>query len=120
MRVLKKDAKGTYGIAAAADVQVGGRRDTTDEPEDGVEDVQHERDDGVHRPGLLDAGGEEEEQAEHAEDGAEEVVVDHGAAAARGDEVAGQCHDEERPDELYARVLLVRGHFIRRTVARET
>ena len=81
-------------------VQVGGSRDTTDEPEDGVEDVQHQRDDGVHGPGLLNAGGQEEEQAEHAEDGAEEVVVDHGAAAARRDEVAGQCHDEDRPDKL--------------------
>jgi len=87
------------GVAAAVHVQVGGSRDTTDEPEDGVEDVQHQRDDGVHGPGLLNAGGQEEEQAEHAEDGAEEVVVDHGAAAARRDEVAGQCHDEDRPDK---------------------
>jgi len=86
-------------VAAAVHVQVSGSRDTADEPKDGVEDVEHEREDGVHGPSLLNAGGEQEEQAEHAEDGAEEVVVDHGAAAARRDEVAGQCHDEERPDK---------------------
>lgn len=93
---------GTYRVVAAVHVQVRGRRDTADKPENGVQDVEHQRDDGMEGQGLLDARRQEVEEGEHAEDGAEKIVVDHGAAAAGRDEVAGERHDQDRPEELRA------------------
>lgn len=90
----------TYLIAAAVNAQVGCQRHRTAEPEDGVQDVEDEGKPGGDGEVLPYRGGQEVEEGEHAEDGAEEAVVDDGRAAGFGDHVADNGHDEEGPEEL--------------------
>lgn len=77
-----------------------GGRDTGNQPEDAVQHVEDERQHRVDAEAFLDRGRDQVDEREHAEDGDEEVKVDHVAAARFGDHVAGDGEDEEGPEEL--------------------
>jgi len=92
----------TYPVAAAVRAQVRGRGDAAAEPEDDIQDVEDQGDDGVEGDGVVERGRDKVEEGEHAEDGDEEVVVDDAVVTVVPlvDHVAGEGHDEEGPEEL--------------------
>lgn len=92
----------THVVSAAAHAQLGAHGHCAAEPEDGQEDVEGQRDDGVDSEGLLDGGGDQVDEADHGEDGAEHGVVDNGGGAAvlHVDHVADERHYEQSPEEL--------------------
>lgn len=92
--------RGTYLVTAAAHAQVGGGRDTGDQSEEGAEDVEDEREDGVDREGVLDRDEGEVEEGQHAEDGHEHVVVDDRWPAGHGEHVTDEGHADEDEEEL--------------------
>jgi hypothetical protein len=88
--------------------QLGSGGNTGAEEEQGVQRVQRDHDDRVEGERLLQGGGYEVEEREHGEDAHEHVVVDDARVAGEGrrDDVADECHDEQRPEELKASQLL--------------
>ena len=95
----------TYGVVAAVHIKLGSEGDGTAEPEEGVEDVEAERDHGVAGHGLFECDSAQVEEREHGEDGNEHGVVnDARAAAVVGDHVADKGHEEESPEELRGRI----------------
>lgn len=93
----------THAVAAAMHAQLGRQRDRTAEPEDGVEHVERDGEDGVDGEGVADPGGDQVEEREHGEDGAEHDVVDDGGVAGVGvgNHIAGEGHNEEGHEELW-------------------
>lgn len=96
-----------YLVAAAVDVQVGGSRNTSNEGEDGAEDVEGQREDRVDHERLLDGDETKVEKREHAEDGDEHVIVDDRRTAGNGDHVTDEGHAEQDPEELDGKMLVV-------------
>lgn len=94
--------RGTYLVAAAVHVQIGGGRDTGDQSEESAEDVEDEREDGVDREGVLDRDEGEVEEGQHAEDGDEHVIVDDRGPAGHGEHVTDEGHADEDEEELRA------------------
>lgn len=94
----------TYSVTAAVDTKLGGGRDSAAEEEEGVQHIQTDHEHGVELEALLECGGDEVEQAQHAEDGDEQIVVDDRGVTGDGgvDHVADQSHDEKSPEELEA------------------
>ncbi len=92
----------THPVAAAVRAESGRCRDGAAEPEEGVDGVEDEGEEGVEGEGLFEGGGDEVEEGEEAEDGDEEVVVDDAAVAVAPvvDHVADEGHDEDSPEEL--------------------
>ena len=85
-------------VAAAVCAQLRGRRDSSAEPENDVQDIQHQWEKWVDLERIFQCGWDEVEEREHAEDGNEEVVVDDiRVAAVLVDHVACERHDEEGP-----------------------
>lgn len=80
-----------------------GGRDAAGEPEDDVQAVEHEHDEGVRKV-LVPRGRDEVEEGDHAEDADEHVVVyaRRVVVEGRGDHVADEGHDEQGPEELEA------------------
>jgi hypothetical protein len=74
----------------------------TAEPKQSVERIKRQWYDTVDREGFHEGRGDEVEEGEHGEDGAEHAVVDDGWVASCGvrNNVAHECHDEEGPEEL--------------------
>jgi hypothetical protein len=66
----------TYRIVAAVHTQIRGSRNGSAEPEQHVEDVKRDVDDG-HAEAVEEGRRDEVQQRQHAEDGDEDVVVDH-------------------------------------------
>lgn len=91
-------------VAAAVDMEVGRRRNTSNQGEDGVEDVEDKWEHRVDGEAVLDGRRDEVEEREHGEDGHEHVVVDDRRPAGDGDHVADEGHAEEDPEELCAGV----------------
>lgn len=84
------------------DVQVRGSCNSGDEGEQGAENVEDQREDGVDGERLLDRYKSEVDKGEHAESGDEHVVVDDRGTAGDGEHVADESHAEEDPEELEA------------------
>lgn len=95
----------SYVVAAAMHVQFGGQCDGTAEEEQGVEEVEDCRKEGVAWGALGPCGEEEVEEGQHAEDCDKHGVVDDGGVAVKGvgDNVAHEGHYEESPKELQPR-----------------
>lgn len=91
-------------IAAAVHTQLRRQRHGAAEPEQNVQDVEGERDEGQEAQGLPEGGGNEEDEREHGEDGNEHLVINHRRRAMDRfvDHVAHDGHDEEGPEELEA------------------
>ena len=72
------------------------------EPEDDVQEIDDERQEGVDGEALSECGGDKVEEREHAEDRDEHAVIDNRwvATISVRDHVSDQGHDEERPEEL--------------------
>lgn len=98
--------RATYPVRTAVHIELRRRRDRAAEPEDDVQHVQHERDHRVEGELVADGRGNEVEEAEHAEDGDKEVVVDNAAVAVAPivDHVARERHDEEGPEKLHEKL----------------
>lgn len=100
---VSRETRGvTNVIAARVHAQLGSERDRAAEPEQRVQRIEHQGDDPAQLNGANEDGGDEVEQGEHGEDGAEHGVVDDGGVAASGvgDHVADEGEDEEGPEEL--------------------
>jgi hypothetical protein len=69
-------SNGTYAVAAAVHLKVGGGCDAGNEGEESAESVQDQRENGVDGEGLLHGDEDEVEECEHAKYGDEHVVVD--------------------------------------------
>lgn len=91
--------------------KVGSQSNTTAEEEDGVEDVEDDHNQRVDGNGFDKGCGNEIEQGQHAEDGNEHLIVNHGRVAVGSlrNNVADECHDEESPEELRGGEQCVRG-----------
>lgn len=92
----------THRVAAGVYTQLGSHGNGAAEPEENIEDIHDQGQHGVDLERLLDGGGDEVQQGEHAKDGNEEGVVDDAGVVAVGvgDHVADQGHDEKGPEEL--------------------
>lgn len=95
----------TYVVSAAVGAELSGEGNGSAEPEDVVQGVERQGRSGVEAERLLEGSGDQEEERDHGEDGAEHGIVDDGrravAAAPRVvDHVTGKRHDEQGPEEL--------------------
>jgi hypothetical protein len=99
--VSHRREKRTNLVVARVYFQSSSHGDTTAQGEEGVDAIET----GIDQVGAnrLEGTGDEEEQTEHAEDGHKDGVVDFARVAIESivDHVAGQCHDEEGPEELW-------------------
>lgn len=91
-------------VVAAVHSKVASGRDASDEGEESVEDVQHQRQDRVDHELVLDRDGDEVEQRQHREHRDEHVVVDDRRSARSCDHVADERHCEQDHEELVCAV----------------
>ena len=84
-------------------IQIRSERHRAAEPEEGVQQIEHEWEERGNCQAVLYRCGDEVKEGEHCKDGAEHAVVDDGRGAGKGvgDHVADECHDEESPEELH-------------------
>ena len=80
--------------------------DGATEEEESVDNVEPNHDDGVKGKLFLDSSRYQVEKRQHSKDADEDDIVDDRRVATHGfrDHVADEGHDEERPEELQARV----------------
>lgn len=92
--------KPTHPVSTTMHMQIRGRRDSGNEPEQNIRGIKTEDEGGEAE--ILDAGGDEEEEGEHGEDDDEHVVVDDGGGAGvrQRDDVADHAHYQDCPEEL--------------------
>jgi hypothetical protein len=102
LRYWRCEYKNTYAVAAAADTEVCGSRNTGDEGEESAERVEDQRENGVDDERLLHRDESKVEESEHAEDGDEHVIVDDRGTALDREHVSDESHAEEDPEELEA------------------
>lgn len=91
----------TYLVAAGVGTELCGHGNGGAEEQEGVEAIKRDADDG-RTQAVRPVGGYEIEEGQHPNDGDYHVVVDECRVAGEGarDDVAGQGHDEESPEEL--------------------
>lgn len=78
------DERRTHLVAARLDTEFGGKGNGGAKPQEGVEGVDDDEDEGVEGETLLDGGGEQIEQTEDGNDSASSRVVDNGGVAGKG------------------------------------
>ena len=66
-----------YMVVAAVHVEVGGKRDTADEEEEGIECIRCKHEEWRNGKGLADCSGNEVEERQHSEDGNKHDIVDN-------------------------------------------
>lgn len=93
-------ANATHIVAAAVRTESSGESDGRAEPEKNNDGVKSEWNRGHNRPLLLDGRGNQENEREHGDDGAEHCVVDDGWVGAHGNHVTDESHDDQRTEEL--------------------
>jgi len=89
-------------VAAAMNMQSCGHSNAAAKEEDGIEDIEDQRNQWVECERVLDGRRDEVEQRKHRKGRDEHAVIDDvGIAGICGrDHVADEGHDEKGPDEL--------------------
>lgn len=97
----------SHVVAARMSAQLGGHGDSGAEQEDDIEQVDHDGEDGVAHEGVVKGNQDQVEERKHSKDGYEHVVVDQRRVAGEGhgNDVAGEGHDDEDEDELWAGIV---------------
>ena len=94
-------------VVAAVHLEVGCKRDTTNEEENGIECIRCQHEEWRDGKSLIDRSRDEVEERQHSEDGNKHDIVDNRGVVASciGDHVSNKCHYEEGPEELLRSVL---------------